>query len=414
MGLKDWMEQMEDYAGRRFIPDDLSYIDTAQSFPKAGTRLPLAEDPKKKPHAALLEYQLHSGINLQSPEAQALRPMDRQLTADDWRELQQVNRAVNRFIIYKRDQPGKDQFSDNTKSGDCDDYAIRKYKELVKRGWNPACLSIAIVDTDIADTECHAVLVVHTDKGDFVLDSTTDEIKPWNKTDYAFAKLQSVHGAKVFVPDPNAPVVMQDQAYITRDGLFIGETKQIEHMEPERMDQIRHAIVPAAGRPLTLAIPDQQMECQVSKPVTFSAIDYSSGRKEVAITGEGARIDIFSPQKEGRTTVRISSQAKNNANKVYAVSLEETSALRRFFTADPPLVPALDNVTYADQYKRSVAGIAETMQAEGVVCTPEKDGKRTMEEAVFNGLIPSLGKAAAAYGASLKEKTTLSASGLQQ
>ena len=38
------------------------------------------------------------------------------------------------------------------------------------------------------DGEGHAVLTVKTDRGDFVLDNLTDEIRPWNATGYIYKR----------------------------------------------------------------------------------------------------------------------------------------------------------------------------------------------------------------------------------
>ena len=37
----------------------------------------------------------------------------------------------------------------------------------------------------------HVILTVATDRGDFILDNLTDEIRPWTATGYRFVKRQS-------------------------------------------------------------------------------------------------------------------------------------------------------------------------------------------------------------------------------
>ena len=41
------------------------------------------------------------------------------------------------------------------------------------------------------DGEGHAVLTVRTDKGDFILDNLTDQVRTWDQTGYRFLKRQA-------------------------------------------------------------------------------------------------------------------------------------------------------------------------------------------------------------------------------
>jgi len=49
------------------------------------------------------------------------------------------------------------------------------------------------------DGEGHAILTVKTDRGEFVLDNLTDEIRPWDATGYRFVKRQSQSDPNVWV-----------------------------------------------------------------------------------------------------------------------------------------------------------------------------------------------------------------------
>jgi predicted transglutaminase-like cysteine proteinase len=53
----------------------------------------------------------------------------------------------------------------------------------------------------------HAILTVKTNRGDFVLDNLTDEIRPWDATGYLFVKRQSQEDPNVWVAieNPIAP-----------------------------------------------------------------------------------------------------------------------------------------------------------------------------------------------------------------
>lgn len=73
--------------------------------------------------------------------------------------------------------------------GDCEDFALAKKHALIKRGIAPERLLIAtVLDRRKAP---HAVLVLRTDDGDFVLDSLTSRIKSWQDTGYTFLRIQT-------------------------------------------------------------------------------------------------------------------------------------------------------------------------------------------------------------------------------
>ncbi len=107
-------------------------------------------------------------------------------------ELQEINRRVNRQIKPVSDK-GKygwaDTWSLAPEAGDCEDYALTKRAELVRRGWPSRALRIAVAKTSWG--EGHAVLVVRTQNGDLVLDNRKSEIVPWNRVDLTWLKIQS-------------------------------------------------------------------------------------------------------------------------------------------------------------------------------------------------------------------------------
>ena len=92
--------------------------------------------------------------------------------------LNAVNQSVNRAIRPRHDKG--DVWSVNVNSGDCEDYVLTKRARLIGSGVAPGALRIATVRTPSG--EAHAVLVVRTDKGDFVLDNRKDAIKQWHET----------------------------------------------------------------------------------------------------------------------------------------------------------------------------------------------------------------------------------------
>jgi predicted transglutaminase-like cysteine proteinase len=133
------------------------------------------------------------------------------LTAGGWRELNEINTGVNRAVapVTDLDLYGNEEVWTLPASyGDCEDYVLLKRKRLVERGWPTGALLVAVVFDEIGDG--HAVLLVRTDRGDFVLDNKTDEVRAWYDTAYRFVKRQSVS-------DPNRWVSVGDPRWMARN-----------------------------------------------------------------------------------------------------------------------------------------------------------------------------------------------------
>lgn len=103
-----------------------------------------------------------------------------------------VNLTVNRAVREVADlrQYGKEELWSlpTDRGGDCEDFALLKKLELIRRGLAPANLSIATALDPRRNA--HAVLVLRTDRGDFVLDNLTNRMKPWQATGYSFLRMQ--------------------------------------------------------------------------------------------------------------------------------------------------------------------------------------------------------------------------------
>ncbi|MGZ3304368.1 MAG: transglutaminase-like cysteine peptidase [Asticcacaulis sp.] len=72
--------------------------------------------------------------------------------------------------------------------GDCEDYALEKRRLLIQHGIPAAALSIAIVKTRLGDD--HAVLIVSSQQGDFVLDNLQYDVRSWRRTGYDWISRQ--------------------------------------------------------------------------------------------------------------------------------------------------------------------------------------------------------------------------------
>ncbi|HEY8593668.1 MAG TPA: transglutaminase-like cysteine peptidase [Devosiaceae bacterium] len=92
--------------------------------------------------------------------------------------LRSVNSLVNRSIRPRPDRG--DVWLANVRYGDCEDYALTKRERLIRMGIPAGALRIATART--RSGEGHAVLVVRTDHGDFVLDNMNNSVRPWFQT----------------------------------------------------------------------------------------------------------------------------------------------------------------------------------------------------------------------------------------
>jgi len=120
------------------------------------------------------------------------------------RQLELVNADVNARVrsLSDIDHYGIDDYWElplegGGGAGDCEDYALEKRKILMSRGVPMRALSIALVRTAL--NESHAVLLVRTDRGEYVLDNLTHAIMPWQSARYTWVKWQSRENPNVWV-----------------------------------------------------------------------------------------------------------------------------------------------------------------------------------------------------------------------
>ena len=123
----------------------------------------------------------------------ALPAEDLALTARSLKDVDRVNRTVNRSVtpVTDMDHWGLVDRWDYPLDGrgDCEDYALQKRKLLIQAGVPRQALLMTVVKDQTG--EGHAVLTVKTDRGDYVLDNMVDTILPWDRTGYRFVKRQS-------------------------------------------------------------------------------------------------------------------------------------------------------------------------------------------------------------------------------
>jgi predicted transglutaminase-like cysteine proteinase len=114
-----------------------------------------------------------------------------ELTSGRWAELVEVNSMVNRMIKPMRTHAGLagEEWLLHPKAGDCNDYAVSKRQQLLKRGWPSHALLLA--EVAIPSGGHHLTLVLRTREGDFVLDNLAANIRPWSSTRYQWLRMQS-------------------------------------------------------------------------------------------------------------------------------------------------------------------------------------------------------------------------------
>jgi predicted transglutaminase-like cysteine proteinase len=101
--------------------------------------------------------------------------------------LKQINSHVNRTIRPERDTA--DVWELNPTSGDCEDYVLSKRSALIRQGVSAGALRIAYTHTRRG--EPHAVLVVRTSEGDYVLDNLNNSVKTLRASGYNIRSMSS-------------------------------------------------------------------------------------------------------------------------------------------------------------------------------------------------------------------------------
>lgn len=87
--------------------------------------------------------------------------------------------------------------------GDCEEYVLLKRQRLIQSGWPRQALLVTVVLDECG--EGHAVLTVKTDRGDFILDNVTNQVRLWSDTLYTFRKQQSAKDENIWVSIAPSP-----------------------------------------------------------------------------------------------------------------------------------------------------------------------------------------------------------------
>lgn len=167
------------------LPPAPARAETVAVFPKSPESL--AQQGKAGPTAAWTEF------CERMPKECAVDTSERtvvDLTPELWDAIVRVNRQVNRAIkpMTDREHWGVVDRWDFAEDGygDCEDYQLVKRAKLIGLGFPRRAMRMTVVIDD--EDAGHAVLMVRTDRGDFILDNKRDKVLPWNRTGYTFVK----------------------------------------------------------------------------------------------------------------------------------------------------------------------------------------------------------------------------------
>jgi predicted transglutaminase-like cysteine proteinase len=132
------------------------------------------------------------------PAAEALRQAEihaPRMTPKLWSLLNRVNGQVNGAIEQRTDAAtyGREDFwntplEDGRQTGDCEDYVLEKERALIAAGLPRGALNIGLVTTRWG--ESHAVLLVATSEGEYVLDNLSPWVVTWREAPYRWLRRQ--------------------------------------------------------------------------------------------------------------------------------------------------------------------------------------------------------------------------------
>ena len=160
----------------------------AQTIASLPTRSkPLAVQGPAEPTAAWVEFCIGMPLECAVDTSETATVG---LTPELWATINRVNREVNHEIkpLTDREHWGVVDRWDFAEDGygDCEDYQLVKRRRLVELGLPRRALRMTVV-LDEEDAG-HAVLMVRTNRGDFLLDNKRDAVVAWSETSYTFVK----------------------------------------------------------------------------------------------------------------------------------------------------------------------------------------------------------------------------------
>jgi predicted transglutaminase-like cysteine proteinase len=154
--------------------------------------------PPELQQAAVEAAQIQATAAFVDPFAEAVRESDERaprMTPNLWSLLNRVNGQVNGAIEQRTDMAnyGREDFwntplEEGRHAGDCEDYVLEKERALIEAGMPRRALNIAVVTTRWG--ESHAVLLVATSEGEYVLDNLSPWLVTWRQAPYHWVRRQ--------------------------------------------------------------------------------------------------------------------------------------------------------------------------------------------------------------------------------
>jgi predicted transglutaminase-like cysteine proteinase len=127
----------------------------------------------------------------------ASEPVVLSLNQNVWLTILEVNERVNRTILAVTDQDHWGEVDrwdyPNDGLGDCEDMQLLKRKLLLDAGLPRRALRMTVVLDEHGMG--HAVLLIRTSHGDFVLDNKRDAVLAWQETGYHYVKREGDDGS---------------------------------------------------------------------------------------------------------------------------------------------------------------------------------------------------------------------------
>lgn len=109
--------------------------------------------------------------------------------------MSMVNRYVNHALIAQPDPPDFDEWRIPSpgETADCEDFQLLKRRMLEQAGLPHRAMRMTVVVDETG--QGHAVLIIVTDQGDYVLDNKRDDIRRVDQiNEYIFVKRESDNG----------------------------------------------------------------------------------------------------------------------------------------------------------------------------------------------------------------------------
>jgi predicted transglutaminase-like cysteine proteinase len=175
-----------------FSLTDATSAESLFELPVAGE--PLQAIERSVPTAAWIRFCQRQPQECRTDRSE---PTHIQLSPGVWGTISRVNEHVNSVILAVTDQDhwgvvDRWDYPDEG-MGDCEDIQLLKRKLLVEAGLPHRALRMTVVVDE--QGQGHAVLMVRTDRGDFILDNKRNAVLLWSKTGYTFIKREGASGS---------------------------------------------------------------------------------------------------------------------------------------------------------------------------------------------------------------------------